>query len=109
MHYYFRVLCFDYKLISVEYFFDKMSYYELSDLIQNVQYIDRNQWEQNRLVCLSIAQKLCKKQLKLTDIYKLPWDNEHNYKLTDEQIQINNQLQNQICDFLNNNENKETK
>lgn len=77
--------------------------YEVSDLIQNLQFSDRNQWEQNRLVCLSIAQKMCKKQLKLTDIYKLPWDNEQSESsaLTAEERQANELWQQQMCDYLN--------
>lgn len=53
-----------------------------------------------------IAQKFCKKRLKLKDIFTLPGevDNTHYRDLTDEELEQNKQLQKQIENMLNNNQ-----
>lgn len=53
-----------------------------------------------------IAQKFCKKRLKLKDIFTLPseQDNSGSWELTDEELEQNKQLQKQIENMLNNNQ-----
>ena len=83
--YYFRVLCFDYKVISVEYFLNEMTLSELPIILQQLQFTDRSLWETTRLQCLIYAQKNCRKKLTATDIFTLPWDT--NTTPTDKDIE----------------------
>ena len=53
-----------------------MTLSELPIILQNIQFADRNIWETTRLQCLIYAQKNCKKKLKVTDIFSLPWDSQ---------------------------------
>ena len=55
---------------------DKMTLSELPIILSQIQYADRNIWETTRLQCLVYAQKNCKKKLKASDIFTLPWDSQ---------------------------------
>jgi hypothetical protein len=73
-HYYFRLLCFEYKVCSVPYFLDEMLLSELSDILDNIQFADRSLWESQRISNFLNCQMNSKKKLNLTDIYRLPFD-----------------------------------
>ena len=62
-----------------------MTLSELPIILQNIQFADRNIWETTRLQCLIYAQKNCKKKLKVTDIFSLPWDSQ-SAALTEDDI-----------------------
>lgn len=49
---------------------------ELYTFIDALPYVDRSIWESTRLISYFVATKLCTKKLKVSDIYKLPWDSE---------------------------------
>ena len=66
----------EYKLVSVEYFMDKLQDWEVYDIYNMLQYADSPQWEQTRYLMYVVAQVNSRKQLKLTDILKFPWDQE---------------------------------
>ena len=85
-----------------------MQLYEIPFLIEEIPYIDKSQWESTRILALIIAQKWVKKKLKLKDIFELPWDHEHSYELSDEELEQNKQLQKNMEDYLNN-QNKQIK
>ena len=51
-----------------------MTLSELPIILSQIQYADRSVWETTRLQCLVYAQKNCKKKLKASDIFTLPWD-----------------------------------
>ena len=67
-------MCFEYKVVPVEYFMDKMQEYELATIIENIPYMDVAAWEQTRDLMFIYAQSLSKKQLKHTDILHFAWD-----------------------------------
>ena len=91
-------------MISHEYFMDKMRFYELYDILQFVPYVDKSQWETTRFLSLVIAQKFCKKRLKLTDMFELPWDDLHReLELTEEAKQMTDLFQKQMLEMLNKN------
>lgn len=62
------------------YFLDKMSFYELSVIAENLQYKDRSNWEQTRLLSYIFAQANSTKKLTPTDILKFSWDKEESKK-----------------------------
>lgn len=83
---------------------DKMRFYELYDILQFVPYVDKSQWETTRFLSLVIAQKFCKKRLKLTDMFELPWDDLHReLELTEEAKQMTDLFQKQMLEMLNKN------
>lgn len=95
-------------MVSHEYFMKHMQLYEIYDLLDCVPYADKAQWESTRVLAYYIAQKFCKKHLKVTDVLKLPWDNpDGELVLTEEMKKKNEEFQNQMLDFLNKKDTKE--
>ena len=60
--------------MTVEYFLDKLQDYEISYYIDNIPYLDRISWEQNRYSIYSNIQMNSKKKIEPTDIIKFAWD-----------------------------------
>lgn len=87
-----------------------MQLYELYDVVREIPYSFDIQWQQTRILSLFVAQKFCKKRLKLKDIFTLPseLDNSGSYELSDEELEENKKLQKQLEDMLNN-KNKQIK
>lgn len=86
-HYLFQILCFQYKVVSVPYFYDEMQTYEVNDIIEGLQYTDRNLWETSRMNSYILAQVNSKKKLSPTDIIKFNWENNEEAK----EIEISNE------------------
>lgn len=61
-----------YKLVSVEYFMDKMEEWETAELINNLSYADAHSWEQTRLLLSCYVDH--KKVKDIKDIMHFPWD-----------------------------------
>lgn len=55
---------------------DDLQSWEVFELYNSLQYADATQWEQTRWLMYVMAQINSRKQLKLTDILKFPWDAE---------------------------------
>lgn len=72
----FRVLCFEHRIVTIEYFMDEMELYEVNTIIKDLKYIDRTSRELSRYEIYAIAQSNSSKKLKMTDILQLPWDEE---------------------------------
>lgn len=51
-----------------------MEPYELTALLESIPYADRATWEQTRLRIFSTASMFSKRELKIHDIMKFPWD-----------------------------------
>ena len=83
---------------------DKMRFYEIYDILQFVPYVDKAQWETTRFLSLVIAQKFCKKRLKLSDMFELPWDDTNReLELSEEGKIRNTEFQNHMLEMLNKN------
>ena len=88
MHELFRIICFEYKVCSLDYFLDSMQEYEVQTIIENLQYLDRNSWEQYRFLIYSNIQMNSKKRINPTDIMKFSWDRiEENNSITSQDIE----------------------
>ncbi len=75
---------------------------ELADILDALQYSDRTLWESQRLTAYMMAQTHCSKKLKLTDVYKLPFDADNSSeKLTPEDIKELRERQQAVEDFIN--------
>lgn len=55
---------------------DEMEEYELYEIINNLRYLERNDWERTRLSMYSNVQMNTKKKLTPKDILSFPWENE---------------------------------
>ena len=65
----FQLVVIEYKICSIEYFFDKMQFYELNTILSSLNKSIKNTWEQTRMIAYTIA------QCNSTDILKFDWDN----------------------------------
>lgn len=110
VHYYFRLICFEYKVCSVPYFLDEMLLSELSDILDNIQYADRSLWESNRINSFITCQVNSKKKLKLTDIYRLPFDEDDADKeqLSKDDFEQMQQQSKALEDYINSQQPTET-
>ena len=53
---------------------DDCHIWEINDIVDNIPYIDRNSWEQTRLLAYIGAQTHSTKKLDITDIIQFKWD-----------------------------------
>lgn len=84
-----RTLCFSYKIVSIPYFMDEMQEYEVATYIENIPYMDINEWEQVRHMIYVYAQSQSRKHLTPQDILPFKWDvenQEHNIEISDNDI-----------------------
>lgn len=70
------MLCLEYKVCSIEYFLDIMTFLEARILTENILYSIKQDWEQTRLVSYVTAQSQSSKRIKVDDIMQFPWDKE---------------------------------
>lgn len=67
---------------------DKMEEWEVYNFYDSLQYANRAEWEQTRLLMYVTAQVNSRKKLDIQDIIALPWDDnydESNKEMTNEQ------------------------
>lgn len=76
MHELFRLLCFQYKVISVEYFMDTLQEYEVQSIIENLEYYERPEWERTRFLAYCNLQKSSTKRISPQDLISFPWEKE---------------------------------
>ncbi len=78
---------------------DRCSLWELNDIVENIPYLDRTNWETARLNAYVVAQVNSKKHITQQDICKFKWEEtkqtvkeEHNYDISNEDIERLKQL-----------------
>lgn len=69
-----KLLCFEFRVVSVEYFLDVMQEYEVKAYLEYIPYLDRNSWEQCRYEIYSKVQMNSSKQINAQDLIRFPWD-----------------------------------
>lgn len=65
-----------------------MEEYEIQDIISNLEYYERPEWERTRFQTYCNLQKSSSKKLKPTDLITFPWEKEHD---NTEQINCNSE------------------
>lgn len=65
---------------------NELTEYEAQLLIENLQFADRPQWEQTRLMMYSAVVPYSKKQIKPTDIMRFSWEDTEAVNWSDEQL-----------------------
>lgn len=82
----------EYKLVSYEYFMDRMTEHEVHLLLDNIIYSDKLEWEKTRWLMLAISQPQFKKILKPHEFFPLAFDKDDpssgysEIKVTDKDI-----------------------
>lgn len=70
---------------------DKLTDWEINDIVLNLPYLDRNLWETCRLNTYVVAQSNSTKKLTMQDIAKFKWEEsvetESNIEISNEDIQ----------------------
>lgn len=78
MHELFKLLCFQYKVVSVEYFMDSLQEYEIEPIVQNIPFIEKGDWERTRFLAYCNIQKSSSKRISPQDLITFPWENEES-------------------------------
>ena len=76
MHELFRLLCFEFKVTSIEYFMDTLQEYEVQTIIENLEYNERGAWERTRFQSYCNIQKSSSKRISPKDLITFPWEKE---------------------------------
>lgn len=111
IHEAFRVLVVQYKLVTIDYFMDKMEDWEMIELFNSLQYADSNSWEQTRFISYLIAQTNSKKKLNIYDIMKFPWEetqNSHNIEISNNDVSRLKSMANNYIKYIQNTNNGST-
>jgi hypothetical protein len=98
------IVCFQYKACSIDYFLDEMKSYELSIILENLNYCLRNDWEMTREIMWASLSPFSKKSIKATDVMELPWDGKNKQpkvevteKLRQQMMQKAEKVKQQMC------------
>lgn len=87
-HELFNVLVFQFRVVSVEYFMDTMTEWEINDIIDNLPYLDRNMWEACRLSAWITIQANSRDEVAMQDVLKFKWD---DASVSTKEIEISNE------------------
>ena len=74
---------FEYRIVTAEYFLDRMEEYEVVTMIENLKFLDRNKREVDGFSSYITVQMNSKKKLQPKDIYSLPWDEEEQNEVAE--------------------------
>ena len=85
-HFLFNLLCFQFKVISVEYFMDVCTEWEIEDILDYLPYTDRAIREGARLSAFITAKANFKNIKKLTDIQEFIWEKSEEEQEEEEKI-----------------------
>lgn len=80
------IICLEYKAVTVDYFLDKMQFYELDILLENLNYCVRSDWEMTRNIMWSNLAPMSKKRIKPKDVLELPFDKPKQVKLPKQEV-----------------------
>jgi hypothetical protein len=80
------IICLEYKAVTVDYFLDKMQFYELDILLENLNYCVRSDWEMTRNIMWSNLAPMSKKRIKPKDVLELPFDTPKQVKLPKQEV-----------------------
>lgn len=77
-----QIIVAEYKLVSWEYFLDKMEMYELDVMLECLDNSVKQSWEQTRYQCHSTIQSQSSKRIEPTDVLQFAWDKKNDKKNT---------------------------
>lgn len=92
----FRTLCFEYKLLQIDYFLDELQMYEAEDIVKNLPYIDRTEREIQRYQLYVAIQANSKRKIDIKDVMKFAWD-----KVETEEVEYTEAEEKRLTDNAN--------
>lgn len=78
MHELFKLVCFQYKVVSIEYFMDSLQEYEIEPIIEGISTYERGDWERTRFLAYCNIQKSSSKRISPQDLITFPWEKEES-------------------------------
>lgn len=87
-HELFNVLVFQFRVVSVEYFMDTMTEWEINDIIENLPNLDRNMWEACRLSTWVTMRVNSTEDIAIQDVLRFKWD---DASVESKEIEISNE------------------
>ena len=90
IHYLLNIIVFQFRVVSLEYFFDECTFWELNDIIENLPYLDRALWETARLNAYVVAQVNSRKKLTQQDVLRFKWEDMKDFMKDDHVIEMSN-------------------
>ena len=81
-----NVFCFQFRLLTVPYYMDECTIWEINDLVDNLTYMDRNMWESARLCAYIDAKSHFKNIKNYTDICEFKWEKDEGKMIEEEHI-----------------------
>jgi len=74
---------------------------ELQDILDNIQFADRSLWEALRINSFITCQVNSRKKLRLTDVYRLPFDEAETEQMTKEDFEQMQKQSKILEDYIN--------
>lgn len=84
----FNLLCFQYKVVTVEYFLDSATMWEIENILECIPYCDRNLWETQRLGTYINAKAHFKGIKSIQDICQFKWEKQDQQEEEEKEIEI---------------------
>lgn len=72
---------------------NELEFWEVNDILDNIEYTDRNSWEQCKINSYITAQVNSTKKINIDEFMKFKWNDkkeeeeEHNYEITNSEIE----------------------
>lgn len=75
--------------LSPEYVLDSITFNEIDSIMNELEYVNREEWERTRMIMYSVLQSQSTKQLNINDILPFDWDkkNEKTKGVTPQDIE----------------------
>ena len=81
------MICFEYELVTVQYFLDEMPLWDLNDLLVGISYKGRPDWERMRISAYLTMSPHCKR-LDMKKILPFSWDtDDRDIEMSNEEVE----------------------
>lgn len=91
-----------YKVVSADYFWYKMSPIELDYCLRDLTHVNRPLWDAARIVSMFTVAPHMSKKVQIQKMFPLPWDHDGEHEDTEDEIQRQMEFMKQYAKTLNN-------
>ena len=77
----FKTLCVEFKMVSVEYFMEKMEEWEVVEIYNVLKYSNRQLYECSRMIAYFCVMPYMKKKVSMSEFLPLPFDEKEQKKI----------------------------
>ena len=82
----FKTLCVEFKMVSVEYFMEKMEEWEVVEIYNVLKYSNRQMYECSRMIAYFCVIPYMKKKIPMDEFLHLPFDDDNNEEIEPKQL-----------------------